>query len=437
VGRNEIPHRRAKRLLRDSIVVVLLAAAGGCSNRIDEPPPSSHYEPDPPYNERPAAKVTGGCSVAHIGDEILFDGTESSDPDGDPLTYRWEVVAAPVGDVTLIDPTTPTPTFIPHARGNYSFRLIVNDGREDSYDGGGDVKSVTVYSMEPVTTAKKVASGWWHFIVLMQDQTVHGWGCNDHGQAGSGAVVSGAVDVAAGAMNSLAIMSDGTVKAWGRGGLPSFKKEPSDFCGSLACARTPVVVKGLSNIVDVVSGSDVVYALDGEGTVWWPKPAFDEPPPIPVVSGVRSTGIEFAALMDGSIWTPKPLELSKPLTGIVKVSSVYPTSHLALKDDGTVWFIGLYGEVVEEIGLPPIVDIAAGYSSRLALDAQGNVWDLTQGLFAKPVLTDVVDIAAGYHGPAAAVKSDGTVWTWGSSNIGGERGDGTTEPHDEPVQVMW
>lgn len=417
------------------VVGLLLAIVGGCSDETDEPRPEPYIENEPPLGARPVAKVEDVCVVAQIGEEVVFDGTQSSDADGDPLTYRWELVAGPV-DVTLIDPTSATPRFVPEARGNYSFRLIVNDGRQDSNDGGVTVKSVSVYSMQPVATAKRVATGSAHFLVLMDDHTVHGWGCDHRGQTGSGAVVSGAVDVAAGHSHSLAIMPDGTVKAWGSGGVSDFDQEPSESCGTLPCARTPVLVAGLSNITQVVGGLNVTFALDGNGTVWGPGSGSSRPPPAAWATDIRSIGVELGARNDGTIWTPDALELSEPLTGIVKVSAVDATGRLALKDDGTVWFVGPYGTVAQNDGLPTIVDIAAGTNARLALDDQGNVWDVAD-VVSGPVLSDVVDIAAGHKGPAAAVKSDGTVWTWGPSNYDGELGDGTTEQRDGPVQVMW
>ena len=49
-------------------------------------------------------------------------------------------------------------------------------------------------------------------------------------------------------------------------------------------------------------------------------------------------------------------------------------------------------------------------------------------------LTDVVAVGAGYdHG--LAVKSDGTVWSWGE-NTNGQLGDGTTVTRGTPVQVI-
>jgi len=49
-------------------------------------------------------------------------------------------------------------------------------------------------------------------------------------------------------------------------------------------------------------------------------------------------------------------------------------------------------------------------------------------------LTDVIDIAIGSDGHTMALKSDGTIWAWGS-NTTGQLGNGTNDDSNVPVQV--
>jgi len=56
---------------------------------------------------------------------VNFDGTASSDPDGDALMYLWDL-----GDGTLADGVMPTHAY--GAAGTYTITLIVNDGEVDS-----------------------------------------------------------------------------------------------------------------------------------------------------------------------------------------------------------------------------------------------------------------------------------------------------------------
>ena len=55
---------------------------------------------------------------------VRFDGTGSSDPDGAPLSYTWDLN----GDGTFGDATTATPTYTYATAGNYDVRLRVTDG---------------------------------------------------------------------------------------------------------------------------------------------------------------------------------------------------------------------------------------------------------------------------------------------------------------------
>lgn len=62
------------------------------------------------------------------GDTVTLNGTGSSDPDGDPLTYAWTVTGPDAGTVALSDPSAPAPTFVAGEEGVYSAKLQVSDG---------------------------------------------------------------------------------------------------------------------------------------------------------------------------------------------------------------------------------------------------------------------------------------------------------------------
>jgi len=76
---------------------------------------------------------------------VTLDGTGSSDPDGDALTYAWTQTSEPA--VVLLGASTPTPAFTPMTSGVYTFRLTVDDG-----DGGTseDTATVTVWGLPPI-----------------------------------------------------------------------------------------------------------------------------------------------------------------------------------------------------------------------------------------------------------------------------------------------
>jgi len=92
-------------------------------------------------NAAPTADA-GSNQEVMSGTLVTLDGTGSSDPDMDSLTYVWRVIGEPSGSsISLSSTTASQPTFTPVIAGEYSFGLIVNDGTVDSEE---DVVVITV-----------------------------------------------------------------------------------------------------------------------------------------------------------------------------------------------------------------------------------------------------------------------------------------------------
>ena len=59
---------------------------------------------------------------------VLLNAAGSSDPDGDGLTFHWDLLSATGPAVTLSSASSPMPTFFAADNGSYTFRLTVSDG---------------------------------------------------------------------------------------------------------------------------------------------------------------------------------------------------------------------------------------------------------------------------------------------------------------------
>jgi len=258
------------------------------------------------------------------------------------------------------------------------------------------------------------------------------------GSAGA-EMVPAIVSVAGGGNHSIAVLEDGSVWNWGW-----------NISGQLGNGTTldqisPVQAGGLSDVVAVSAGFDHNLALKSDGTVWaW---------------GGNGGG----KLGDGTETDRKtPVQVSG-LTGVVAVSAGANHS-LALKEDGTVWGwgwndVGQLGNgtsgfenvrllPVPVLGLSGVMAISAGYEHSLAVKSDGTVWAWGSNANGQlgddsgiqrnyPVqahgLSEVLAVAAGgFH--SLALKSDGSVWSWGS-NLVSQLGDGTNVQKYTPVRV--
>lgn len=83
----------------------------------------------PPGGTPPTASATANQSEITLGGVAVLDGTESTDPDGDDLTFAWSLLSAPEGSETeLLGEADSIATIDVDVEGSYSAVLVVSDG---------------------------------------------------------------------------------------------------------------------------------------------------------------------------------------------------------------------------------------------------------------------------------------------------------------------
>lgn len=91
-----------------------------------------------PSNENgaPTAILSASATDVEAGQTVELDGTGSSDPDGDDLSYSWSFTAPDGSTTTLSDASVADPVFVADIEGDYVVTLTVSDGQAES---SGDV----------------------------------------------------------------------------------------------------------------------------------------------------------------------------------------------------------------------------------------------------------------------------------------------------------
>ncbi len=273
----------------------------------------------------------------------------------------------------------------------------------------------------PIGPIRSIASNGSFSIVVKADGSVVGWGRDPDGQAArqpsqkrvitSPETISlpgKVLQVALGETTQYALLEDGTVIAWGTNDEGQLGNGPMGASGELGRypkpSVTPVLVTGLTDIIQIAAGWKHAVALRKDGTVWaW---------------GRRDNG----EIGDGKPEGLSALRAIGPtrvpgLEGITQIAVARP-HNLALRADGRVvaWGSNRDGEL--------------GNGGRL------TGWTPTE----VSGIDRVISIAAGTGGGkglSGAIRSDGTVWLWGT-NTSAQMGNGLgpLSPDDPGGRVL-
>jgi alpha-tubulin suppressor-like RCC1 family protein len=298
------------------------------------------------------------------------------------------------------------------AGGSYHTAAIKTDstlwlwGRNDYGQLGNNSithRSSPVQTVSGGTNWKQVAGGFYHTAAIKTDGTLWLWGYNLYGQLGDNSIthrsspvqtVSGGTNwkqVAGGGVHTAAIKTDGTLWSWGR--------NPYGQLGdnTIAAKSSPVqTVSGGTNWKLVASGVYHTAAIKTDGTLWtWGHNVFGQ---LGDGSSITHRSSPIQTVSGGTNW---------------KLLACGGYHTLAIKTDRTLWVWG--HNTNGQLGVNDIVH----RSSPVQTIAGGTNWK---------------SVADGLS-HTAAIKTDGTLWTWGH-NGDGQLGVNDIVHRSSPVQTV-
>ena len=299
-----------------------------------------------------------------------------------------------------------------------------------------------------------IGAGFQHSFAIKSNGTLWCWGDDFYGQAGNGftfltiaqgmGLVDGStnwVNVVGGLTFSMGLKADGSLWVWGRN---DYGQLGNGTTSASITASSPTRIGTSNNWVRIAAGNNHALALKSDGTLWaWGDNFYGQ-----LGNGTNAINTTPVQVGTADNW--------------VSISAGEASSY-GLKADGTLWGWGYntdgrVGDGTTTSRNSPVqittsanwVNVNAGRTHVTALKADGSLW--SWGWNASGQLGDGTSTSSNIpvniytlsdrwlnmdsrNASAVALKSNGTLWTWGANGYG-ELGDGTTSNRSTPQQVQ-
>ena len=278
-----------------------------------------------------------------------------------------------------------------------------------------------------------------HSATIKNDNSLWMWGSNDFGQLGNGTtdgsntpikIMDNVKAVSLGSDYSAAIKNDGSLYMWGNNSRGRFGN------GTSTDSFVPVKIMGNVESISLGNGYSAVIKTDGSLWMWGSNymgrlgngDSLDANTPVKIMDNVKSVSLDgnngVAIKNDGSLWTWGDNDEGQLGNG------TFSSAYSPVKIMDNVRIVSLVGECIAAIKND-------GSLWTWGYNTDGWLGNGTTGRSNTPIkiMDDVksVSLWGGYSfvSHCAAIKNDGSLWTWGAI-----LGDGTSDKSYIPVKIM-
>ena len=323
-------------------------------------------------------------------------------------------------------------------------------------------------------------------------------------------ITDNVVSVSAGYSHAMAVKTDGSLWAWGYDIFGEYGDEKYEFCFPIKIMDDVASVSTGANHTMIIKTDDSLWAWGrnsegqlGNGTITTRDNNNDSYTPIKIMDSIASVSVGYSYTMaiqkDGSLWAwgwncygqlgnggdgnetdsiGRPVQ-TIPVKIMDDVASVSAGNYhtMAIKSDESLWawgwnYSGELGDgtasgrddnfnIIDNNRNSPIkvmdsvVSVSAGRDHTMIIKTDGSLWawgSNEHGLIGKAsssrpigaaparsaqlpikIMDSIASISTGKH--TLALKTDGSVWAWGY-NDSGQLGDGTTKDRLSPVKIL-